>query len=935
MKPSRSFPVFITSTILCTVLACDRLPTPAEAQIQERPSRTSYVTPSSDTIALTYICGNHFRLTHTSASLPDTAFRWATTSGDSGAVQLYRRLPGHTYTEAVFTTSAADSAYISGLSGSLREGNGGLPNCTPPRDTVWPMAGSAAIYREHVDTSILMSSGMADDTVFARTVLARPLPGLSRDTLAKYLASIGVRVSARMSGGMLILHVDQLRADYSSHIMFVDSLATSSFFDFAAPVLLSEGLRVSTESRFPVESGSFTRSNWLSRNSTLWPYLSSRLDLAWSCETGTYGGQPASIVFYEGMPLLSHADIDAGRVSSHHTTGGLPSGSRLQSVTSPVADAQTAHALAVTGMALALGDNGTGITGVVWNGRGAVVARNLHLSGTWYYPPTVVDIADQLQVIRTLAPKVLNISSFTTARGNISPADKNLLVARFQFHYQELLDSLPHLSIVIAAGNDALTNFATFSSTSGSGPFPAEHIALYKLRDLPQYADRIVVATATSSSGTKPNFANYFSGKVDIGAPGAALKVLNYPALSFPDTASGTSFSAPLVAGVMALQYTMDSSLTPAQAKQQLLAGAAFRKGRDGSGNVINASTISGTSIYPLDAYGTLMHTSARTGGLPLCGVTAAFGEGSIRFSYHVDGTERGGPSAAFSGSHGPLAIAPGGRKLAINISGVHQTWTASLSAGSWSVSGPVDSTWKLYTPEDTVTITFLNDTLTVGVMHDSTALRVSSLVIPNALTEPTVPATGDWLFLVTRTISGTDPECSNGVNGVITADSLLWYPLRGSRQRAAIETDITNTCIWGGSSYPHFRYGFATSASEHADTALVLLGYQLSDTTSGEFFQRWDIGSTTPLKVGTTTAVSTDEYHQALSFKPGFGEFRTIFWSQITWDCVAQDRRLQAPTTSGASVSMTGFLDICNIYGMSSAARAIRHNPSIRFRKP
>ena len=209
------------------------------------------MSPPSDTIALTYLCGNRFRLTLIRVLRRDTAFRWATPSGDSGIVRLHRRLPGHAYTETIFATSVTDSVHIVGLPGSLRTGNGALPDCTPPRDTIWPTVNSVAGIRHHVDTSLFIVDTPGSDTVFGHTAYARPARGIPRDTIAAYLAQFNVRVSAMVTSGLLILRIDQAPADFSSYTSMLDAMEASSLFEFVSAAWLHEDLRTSPRSQPP------------------------------------------------------------------------------------------------------------------------------------------------------------------------------------------------------------------------------------------------------------------------------------------------------------------------------------------------------------------------------------------------------------------------------------------------------------------------------------------------------------------------------------------------------------------------------------------------------------------------------------------------------------------------------------------------------------
>jgi hypothetical protein len=533
--------------------------------------------------------------------------------------------------------------------------------------------------------------------------------------------------------------------------------------------MVSNPTRQRVDNLGPVEDNPYSRTNWKNRSSSLWPYTSTRLDLAWSCENGAYGSPAAPVVSIEAAPLQSHADINSSRVGSYHLSVSSPGG--LQALSAGTMDYFLAHALAVAGVAVATGNNAIGTPGVVWQGRGVVMSRSIQSGGSWY-PGDDYALELLLSHLQSLTPtpRVLNLSSYNVVMLAAPPAYKQLQQQAYTRIYKDFLDKVPGLSIVMSSGNDSSTSLSSFAS--GSQTFPAEQLALFGLRSTPAYSDRIVVATAANSSGTRPVFANDFSGTTDVAAPGEGIRILRYSSSPFPQTVSGTSFAAPFVAGVLALAYTMDPSLSPAQAKLALTKGAATRKGRDANGNVIASSIISGGSVRLLDAYSTLSLVSSRKVGLPVCGAQVGwdYGGTSVLFKYNADSVQRAGPAipTASELSATGLSVAPGGRKIALsgweNVNWQHAHWTAELINGAWSVSSASLGTWKHYLYEDTAVVAMSNYfSPRVSIQNDSVNRRVSNLDLTGKGADTSivldygVSPTGDWI-LAEEAI--WDPNC-------------------------------------------------------------------------------------------------------------------------------------------------------------------------------
>lgn len=93
----------------------------------------------------------------------------------------------------------------------------------------------------------------------------------------------------------------------------------------------------------------------------------------------------------------------------------------------------------------------------------------------------------------------------------------------------------------------------------------------------PAGASGAMTVAATNSSDTRPSWSNYGS-SVDLFAPGQSIAVATHGSDSSfslqPNHPSGTSFSAPLVAGVAALYLEANQTATPAIVKNWVLSWA-------------------------------------------------------------------------------------------------------------------------------------------------------------------------------------------------------------------------------------------------------------------------------------------------------------------------------------------------------------------------
>lgn len=237
----------------------------------------------------------------------------------------------------------------------------------------------------------------------------------------------------------------------------------------------------------------------------------------WDLETG----DPSVVVaICDTGVLTSHEDLQLHRVEGFNapTNTWENSGGDI----SPVAS----HGTMCTGSAAANGNNGIGVSGIGWNlghrmcrvtdsSNGSASLSNLTLGAR-----TGVEAGD----------KVASVSYSGVQSGSVESTGA----------YIRSLGSL----LVWAAGN---------SSQNMTGN-----------RD-----DSVIVVGATSSNDARSSFSNY-GPFVDLMAPGSGIYTTDSGHSSDYASVSGTSFSCPITAGMCAMIWSADPSLSPQQVEDLL-----------------------------------------------------------------------------------------------------------------------------------------------------------------------------------------------------------------------------------------------------------------------------------------------------------------------------------------------------------------------------
>jgi len=239
-----------------------------------------------------------------------------------------------------------------------------------------------------------------------------------------------------------------------------------------------------------------------------------------------HNGSPSvSVGICDTGILTTHEDFELNRLEGYNAVDGLreSQGGNINPV--------HPHGTQTTGCAAANGNNGKGVTGVGWNLSHRMLRVTNSSDGSAYIS-TLQDAA------RTSIEKGDRVASVSYSGVDIS---SNLTTATY-------IKSIGGL-LVWAAGNDGRN-------------------LTYGNRD----SDDIIVVGATDSSDTLAYFSAYGQ-FVDVTAPGVGIYTTDADNDSDYASVSGTSFATPLTAGLVALIWSYNPTLTPDQVESVLKQG--------------------------------------------------------------------------------------------------------------------------------------------------------------------------------------------------------------------------------------------------------------------------------------------------------------------------------------------------------------------------
>ncbi|MBW7933571.1 MAG: S8/S53 family peptidase [Gemmatimonadaceae bacterium] len=538
------------------------------------------------------------------------------------------------------------------------------------------------------------------------------------------------RFSATVVGGdpdmrTYVIQVPDPGADTTAFMALFDSLSVAPGVE-AALRLHRVGASPALSSRFPQEGGGYTRAAWRTDADAVWHLNAIHAPEAWGCENGAYpGSSPPSVAVLEHA-FAPHQDL-VGRVT-RTVRLSPPVGPGLAPEPSARFIRDLEHGRAVAAILSARTNNGVGVSGMLWGGD-LTVYTTLNAYGL---------SAQTIQILQALRK---DLRSHPTDYLSISTDWEPLLPLRtterifFDGEIRQLFVDNPSLTVVKAPGNDA----TVYSPGTITPMTPYLTAALVHLRhSQPSLASRLIWAAGSTRSRTIWGGSSWVTSQTAVAAPAESIYVLSghvadAGGLLADEYAlvNGTSISAPLITGTLALIRSFDPTLTVAEAYDYLIRG-----GRRHQRNPVTLQSFSpsqptahGEEVTIIDAYGSLALIGDERTSAPLCGVTVELQSSNQLAGSQdrvvVNRLDGGSPQTLLQLAPNEVftdtpSFAQGGRRFSTwvndaNFNDVLREY--SLVNGSWQLtaSQPLGDRRRIYVEADT---------LYVPVVDDSTVLE-------------------------------------------------------------------------------------------------------------------------------------------------------------------------------------------------------------------
>lgn len=418
-------------------------------------------------------------------------------------------------------------------------------------------------------------------------------------------------------------------------------------------MLLNRNGNFDPRSRYPTDGVGGVRADWFDNvtSSGVASRLAIRAPLAWGCETGEYGGVRPRLGV---LDLIGDGHSDLPTVVVDQPSTSLQPSSLLTNPTF------RSHGVAVAGIMAAMGDNGQGIAGMIWDAEVFMLSFGRDTLLT-------TDLLGRLDSLVTRAVSdSVRVMVSSTGFGDESVEEE---VGEIRLAVERYLAASPSNLWVMAlpdvGGEIPLATAATDSIQVES----ASDMALAQIHEETTFADQIIFVVGTDAQAERWTPSMVWTNTPSVGgAPATNILTLARPAdqSSGVWSRTGVSYAAPFVAGLAAMLHSMDSSLTAAEVKDYILRGARDSVMDPSTGVKTAKQPLAGLpDVYQLDAYAPLRLLSAERMGSPICGYEVRLEDNEIVFEKPTGQIVTPFPGQSENTSRGGISVAQGGRLMA------------------------------------------------------------------------------------------------------------------------------------------------------------------------------------------------------------------------------------------------------------------------------
>ncbi len=509
---------------------------------------------------------------------------------------------------------AGSNSVFSPWSGIVQD-YGSLSVLPTQQDTTRPPVPTGPLTLPADSSMTVRRPGGHSDNLYYRNILELVFhdstSGLTvRAVLSRYEAEIiGGRTFPGITKGGYVIRVPDPGPTFEDLEEMLSRLEAEPGVHFVRAMMFM--VRWDFRSRFPNEGPSVRRVNWQDPGAITdgtRSRLAIRAPLAWGCETGTYANERVRVGVLDMVFASEHEDLPAARVlpifDPTEVNVGLLVDRTLRS-----------HGTAVAGVMAAIGDNGLGITGVLWG-------ADLQLYPYGQGQSSVRDPFERFDdALEDAARRNVRVMVTSLPFGDAASTRD---VGRLRESLRQYL-SAGSGNLFVLAGGEILggvgrrMTLQQLQTTTDSGLTPLDRAAAQLMDTFP---NQIILVAGTDASNRFWAPSDFYTGGTRIVAPATGILTLADPA-DFPAgtiVGEGNSFAAPFVAGVAGLLLAADPTLSGAQVTEYILRGAQLPRGNPVTGQEDPAQPVSGApeTVYQLDAYGALQ-LAARRQGAPLC----------------------------------------------------------------------------------------------------------------------------------------------------------------------------------------------------------------------------------------------------------------------------------------------------------------------------